>query len=194
MTHRVIRFRRAFIFLAALASAACATSQAPVSGGSAVQARQPQVAAPQPAGDFSERILAVHNRERLAVGAPPLQWDASLAASAAGYAAELARLGRLVHSPRQGRPGQGENLWSGTRGAYGPEQMVGNWIEEKRLLRPGIFPDVSTSGQWIDVSHYTQMIWRTTTQIGCALGQSNQRDFLVCRYSPRGNRDGQRVP
>ena len=35
------------------------------------------------ADSLAERLLAVHNRERALVGAPPLQWDASLAAHAA---------------------------------------------------------------------------------------------------------------
>jgi hypothetical protein len=39
---------------------------------------------------------------------------------------------------------------------------------EKRYFRPGIFPDVSTTGNWYDVSHYTTMIWPTTERVGCA--------------------------
>ena len=53
-----------------------------------------------------ERILALHNRERAAVGSPPLVWDPTLAASAASYGPTLASLGRLAHSPRETRPGQ----------------------------------------------------------------------------------------
>ncbi|HWH22955.1 MAG TPA: CAP domain-containing protein, partial [Allosphingosinicella sp.] len=106
----------------------------------------------------------------------------------------LGALGRMEHSPRAGRPGQSENLWMGTRGAYSPEAMVGDWASEKRWFRPGIFPNVSTTGNWLDVSHYTQMIWRTTTSVGCAIHSSRSYDFLICRYSPKGNQDGRRVP
>lgn len=81
--------------------------------------------APQNLDDFSARILALHNRERRAVGAPPLGWDPALAAAAASYGPQLARLGRLQHSPPESRPGQGENLWMGTRGAYSIEEMIG---------------------------------------------------------------------
>jgi len=145
--------------------------------------------------NLAARILASHNRERAAVGAPPLSWDPGLAASAASYAPTLASIGRLVHSPREIRPGQRENLamaWSGTTS---PEQLVGLWAEEKRLFRPGVFPAVSRTGNWADIAHYTQMIWKGTTHVGCALHPAPSGwAYLVCRYSPPGNADGKPVP
>lgn len=143
---------------------------------------------------ISMRLLVAQNSERLRAGAPPLQWDPALAASAASYGPVLAALGRLQHSPTNSRPGQRENLWMGTRGAYSPEQMVSTWISEKSFFRPGIFPDVSTTGNWLDVSHYTTLIWPTTTRVGCAIHRTPDWEFLICRYSPPGNIDGRPVP
>ncbi|MFL6844809.1 MAG: CAP domain-containing protein [Allosphingosinicella sp.] len=151
-------------------------------------------AAPQDLSRLEARMLALHNRERAATGAPPLAWDASLAAAAAAYGPSLERLGKLEHSPPATRIGQGENLWMGTRGAYSLEEMVGGWAGEKSLFRPGIFPRVSASGNWSDVAHYTQMIWKDSTRIGCALHRSRDWDFLICRYSPPGNVVRQGVP
>ena len=142
----------------------------------------------------AERLLAAHNVVRSAAGVPPLRWDAQLAAGAQAHAAQIARTGDLVHSARQSRPGQGENLWMGTGGRYTAEQMVQNWANERRLFRPGTFPNVSTTGDWADVAHYTQVIWRSTVSVGCAIQRSGHWDALVCRYSPAGNRDGQTVP
>ena len=144
--------------------------------------------------NVSTRLLAAHNRERATMGVPPLRWNPELAAAAASYGPPLARMADLEHSPRASRPGQRENLWRGPRGIYSPEQMVGNWIEEKAWFRPGAFPNVSSTGNWLDVSHYTQMIWRTTTDVGCAVHQTARWDYLICRYSPPGNIDGRRVP
>lgn len=132
------------------------------------------ITAPAPAqapelGPISARLLASHNRERALVEVPPLQWDPALAVAAASYGPALAVAGRLQRSPRQTRPGQRENLWMGTRGAFSPEQMIDSWAEEKRMFRPGIFPAVSTTGNWLEVAHYTTMIWRTTTRVGCAI-------------------------
>src|SRR4051812_6810735 len=70
--------------------------------------RSPQFAGAT--GELAARLLAAHNRERAAVGHPALQWDPDLAASAASYGPVLASLHHLVHSPRDTRPGQRENL------------------------------------------------------------------------------------
>ncbi|HEU5285315.1 MAG TPA: CAP domain-containing protein [Sphingomicrobium sp.] len=144
--------------------------------------------------DTAERLLAAHNVERVRVRVAPLQWDPQLAASAAAYGPMLASIGRLQHSPRAIRPGQRENLWMGTRGSFSPEQMVGTWVDERRHFRPGIFPDVSRTGNWADVSHYTQLIWKGTTRVGCAIHSTPRWDFLICRYSPPGNVDGWWLP
>ena len=144
--------------------------------------------------DVSGRLLAIHNLERARVHAPPLQWDPYLAASAAAYGRVLARMGRLEHSPRASRPGQRENLWMGPRGIYSPEQMVGGWIAERALFRPGMFPHVSRTGNWSDVAHYTQMIWKGTTRVGCAIQPAGRTEYLICRYSPPGNVDGKYLP
>ena len=174
---------RMFASVFALACGAATVADAQVQ-------RQVQVTALTPT---AARLLAAHNRERIAVGVSPLRWDPALEASATAYASTLAATGRLVHSPKAGRPGQSENLWVGPRGRYSPEQMVSRWGAERAYFRPGIFPHVSTTGRWLDVAHYTQLIWRTTTAVGCGIRSSGQLDYLVCRYSPKGNQDGRPV-
>src|SRR5579884_2935884 len=103
-------------------------------------------------GELAARILAAHNRERVLVGAPPLQWDATLAAHAASYGPTLAVLRRLVHSPRAGRPGERENLVMAWHGTLSPEGMIDLWVREKYKLEPGSirFPAVSRTGEWED--------------------------------------------
>ena len=147
-----------------------------------------------PRNDMALRILALHNAARSEVGAPPMQWDASLAASALTYGPALASIGRLVHSPRETRPGQRENLAKAWTDTTSPEQLVGLWTEEKRLFYPGAFPNVARSGKWSDVAHYTQMIWKGTTHVGCATYDAGGWTYLICRYSPPGNIDGKPVP
>lgn len=180
--------------LVALTIAGCAAERPAWADGAEVRTIRPRDAGPQDLSNISARVLEAHNRERAAVGTPPLTWDATLASAAAAYAPQLAQLPRLAHSPRQTRPGQGENLWRGSSGAFSVDEIVATWTAERRLFRPGTFPDVSESGEWSDVSHYTQMIWRSTTRIGCAFHRSARWDYLVCRYSPPGNVTGQRVP
>ena len=147
---------------------------------------------PGAAGELALRLLAAHNRERAAVGHPPLAWDPDLAASAASYGPTLASLRHLIHSPRETRPGQRENLAMAWHGTLLPEQLVDMWSREKRMLQPGLFPAVSNTGRWEDVAHYTQMVWPTTTRVGCAIFSADW-DYLICRYSPPGNIDGKPV-
>lgn len=180
------------IFVALLALSGCSSRPA-WADGALVTEERPRAVVDEALRDVPARLLALHNRERQAVGVPPLRWDPALAAAAASYGPHLAARGRLQHSPQQTRPGQGENLWMGTRAAYSLEDMVGGWAAERRLFRNAPFPDVSRSGNWSDVGHYTQMVWRGTTRVGCAVHRSAQWDFLICRYSPPGNVVGQRV-
>ena len=81
----------------------------------------------------------------------------------------------------------------GQTGYYTPEEMVWAWTAEKRMFQPGMFPAVSRTGNWADVAHYTQMIWKGTTRVGCAIHSTARWDYLICRYSPPGNVDGRAV-
>src|SRR5215213_9289502 len=81
-------------------------------------------AAPNFAAEFPGRVLAAHNRERAAMGVPPLVWDNDLGTGAAAWAQQLALTNRFEHSDRKARRGIGENLWTGTHGAYSVEAMV----------------------------------------------------------------------
>lgn len=150
-------------------------------------------AQPLVASQFPSRIIAAHNAARAEVGAPAVVWDNDLGTAAAAYAQQMALTGRFEHSDRKARRGIGENLWMGTHGAYSIEAMVGSWISEKRAFVPGIFPNNSRTGNWIDVGHYTQMIWPATQRVGCALAATGRTDYLVCRYAPAGNIDGKWV-
>lgn len=139
------------------------------------------------AAQFPARVLAVHNAARSAVGLPPLQWDNALGTQAARYAFQLAISNRFEHSSAKARDSSGENLWMGTRGAFGVHTMVADWVSERNYFRPGVFPVVSRTGNWRDVGHYTQIVWPTTQKVGCALATNAKADYLVCHYWPAGN-------
>jgi len=140
--------------------------------------------------DFATRILSAHNAERSVLTISPLTWSDALAADAAVCAKHLADTGAWAHADAKTRKGEGENLWEGTAGGYSLEEMVGAWTSEKRYFHYGPFPyDGRSDGQ--PVGHYTQMIWRQTTEVGCALVTGGGKDILVCRYSPMGNMVGE---
>ena len=158
-------------------------------GGHAVSDRaRPAAADHVHAADHrAARMLASHNEERARLRLPPLKWNRHLEREAAEWATQLGHLGRLQHASRAVRNGTGENLWMGTAGYWDVETMVGMFIEERRHYRHGNFPDISHTGNWSDVGHYTQVIWRDTKEVGCALVTTRGNDVLVCRYWPAGN-------
>ncbi len=143
-------------------------------------------------GGFEDRLLAAQNRERAALGVEPMNWNAALAQSAQRWADRLAATGALAHAPVDMRRPEGENLWAGTKGHYALEAMVDAWAREKRDFKQGTFPDNSITGRFEDVGHYTQLMWRDTRQVGCAVARSEREDVLVCRYSQAGNWIGEK--
>lgn len=139
-----------------------------------------------------QRLLIAHNRERQDLGLEPLAWNPALAESAQRWADYLASTGRFEHAPENHRNPEGENIWAGTKGYFGPEAMIDAWTREKKFFRPGVFPDNSTTGRVEDVGHYTQLVWRATSQVGCAEATGTREDILVCRYAEAGNWRGER--
>jgi cysteine-rich secretory family protein len=141
------------------------------------------------ATDFINTILAIHNRERALVGVPPLVWSESLAAGAQTWADHLVAISTNVHSTTQG---YGENIAWRSHGVDALPLLVESWVAEKNGYNVAPF-------QWdrdVTHAHYTAMVWRTTTEIGCGIangshGTSTNIDYLVCRYTPGGNVNGQ---
>ncbi|PCG14013.1 MAG: serine protease [Sphingomonas sp.] len=182
---------RLFAFLLPMIAAACTGDAGPP------RVVEPRPDAPAPARGESvlrRAMLAGHNASRAAVGVAPLVWDDALERSAAAYAKELARTGRFAHAEQPQGPGrEGENLFTGTRGAYGYDEMVALWVAEKSDFVNRPVPESSRSGNWGGVAHYVQIVWRGSGRVGCAVASSRSDDYLVCRYSPAGNVMGERA-
>ena len=135
-------------------------------------------AAPQESNntDFVNTILAIHNRERTAVGVPPLVWSDSLAAGAKDWAEHLAQINQMIHSTDMS---YGENLAGRTHGGDTTAPMVESWVAEKKNWHGGSL----TEENFNQVGHYTQMVWRNAKQVGCGQATGSVNDYLVCRYS-----------
>ncbi|HEU4957519.1 MAG TPA: CAP domain-containing protein [Sphingomicrobium sp.] len=136
-------------------------------------------------------VLSAHNQARRQFGVAPLAWSEPLATEALRHAQYMASTGFYGHDRTPGRRKRmGENIWRGQRGLFSYDVMVGAMLGEQRNFRPGPYPNNSRTGNWSDVSHFTQIVWPTTTEIGCALASSGSTDYFVCRYAPAGNKDG----
>ena len=149
---------------------------------------------PRGAALLKQAMLQGHAAARAAVGMPPLEWDDALALDAARYAATLVAPGRFRHAAQPlGVGREGETLFMGSRGAYSYREMVDLWVAEKKDFVDAETPNFSRTGHGEDVAHYTQIIWRATTHVGCAMASNARDDYLVCRYLPPGNIIGERV-
>lgn len=128
-------------------------------------------------------LLAPQNAVRARVGEPPMHWSNRLAGVARQWADHLVATGQFVH-----RVGDryGENLYEITGGIASPRQVVAAWADEARDY------DRRTNTCSGMCGHYTQIVWRATRAVGCAVASGGGRQVWVCEYNPPGNWVGYR--
>ncbi|WP_308461502.1 CAP domain-containing protein [Sphingomonas citricola] len=175
--------------LLALSLGACSAGSGAPAAERVVEPMTRSAPAARGAGLLRQVMISRHNAARAALGVAPLQWDDALVADARRYAEQMALSGRFAHAEQHG---EGENLFTGTRGAYSYAEMVDLWLAERRDFVNAATPGFSRTGRAGDVAHYTQIVWRRTRGVGCAIASNARDDFLVCRYSPPGNVVGER--
>ncbi len=129
-------------------------------------------------------IINRHNYYRsTVVGAniPNLVWSSTLASSAQSWANYLGNNNLFHHST-----GHSENLAAGYSSWT---SAIDGWGSEKSYFIYAPFGNsASNTGNWQDVGHYTQIIWKTTTQCGCGSApHPTYGTVYVCHYAPAGN-------
>ncbi|XP_028925773.1 cysteine-rich secretory protein LCCL domain-containing 1 [Ornithorhynchus anatinus] len=149
-----------------------------------------------------QSILDLHNTLRGQVYPPAanmeyMTWDPELERSAESWAEAC----RWEHGPANLLPSIGQNLGAHW-GRYRPLTFhVQSWYDEVRHFT---YPDPSEcdpdcpfrcSGPVC--THYTQLVWATSSRIGCAVNLCHDMNvwgqiwpkavYLVCNYSPKGN-------
>jgi pathogenesis-related protein 1 len=138
-------------------------------------------------------ITALHNDARAAVKPaasptiPPLTWSGTVSAAAQSWADSC----EFSHDTG----GYGQNIYARTADST-PTQVVGAWVAE--AANYDYATNTCASG---DVcGHYTQVVWRDSTELGCGLQSCTANSpfgggswqIWVCNYSPPGNFEGQK--
>jgi hypothetical protein len=130
---------------------------------------------------------------------PPVSWDAMLADAAYNYLSlcQVADGGNLVdhnedrtedYAALGGMDYVGENIYASTGSSVEPSDAVDSWMMEQSEY------DYSQNG-FDDAGHYTQVVWRNSVRIGCAIVNCPNARFsntVLCNYAPGGNISGQK--
>ena len=63
------------------------------------------------------------------------------------------------------------------------QKAVESWYNEVKMY------DYNNPGFSGDTGHFTQLVWKGTTQLGCASSQASESGnwYVVCNYNPAGN-------
>ncbi len=189
------------LLLSAALAALVACDGASTGGSGDPGAQQP----PPGAGSaLANAILSAHNAARAsATPAPspplsPLSWSAAAASAAQAWADGCA----WGHDPTLGTLGMGQNIYavgsSSPSVAATPEQVVGSWVSEAADYDHAS----GTCAAGKVCGHYTAVVWRSTTQVGCGhrvchtsspFGAAYPHwDLWVCNYVPPGNWVGEK--
>ncbi|MBF0154278.1 MAG: SCP-like extracellular [Magnetococcales bacterium] len=147
--------------------------------------------------EMAEAMVVIHNQHRGRVGVDSLSWSPQLADYAREWAKTLAAQGCSMRHRTEHL--HGENLywhsairWSDGRreiASVTPQKVVDSWADERRDY--DYDQDRCTPGRMC--GHYTQVVWHTTREVGCAMQLCpDQGQIWVCNYDPHGNIVGER--
>jgi uncharacterized protein YkwD len=125
----------------------------------------------------AQEMLALHNAKRRVHCAPDLTWSSELAAAAQAWADRC----EFAHAPRSVNPNHGENLARGPGNLGQAADLFGGWYDEVRQYNFG------APGYQKGTGHFTQIVWRGTREVGCAVASCDGKKYWVCRYLPQGN-------
>ncbi len=144
---------------------------------------QMRISSDRPGGlsPLAREMLRFHNAVRAEVRLPPLQWSSELAASSQRWADTLVARNRSAHNPNSR---YGENIFVTGLGSTA-SMAVKEWASESRDY------DYRTNTCSTDCGHYTQIVWRDTAKVGCAVARGARREVWVCSYDPPGNYQNQ---
>ncbi|CAM0878739.1 unnamed protein product [Alopecurus aequalis] len=135
------------------------------------------------AQDGADDVLYAHNVVRASVGVGPVSWDTNLQAYALSYALQRSADCQLILSPEV-RP-YGENLFVGAGTSWTGVDAVKYWASGVQYYDHATNTCSVPPGQVCD--QYKQLVWRSTTHIGCARVDCAGAigTFIICSYSPR---------
>ena len=127
-----------------------------------------------------QEFIKAHNKWRTDVGSPSIKWNNVLEDYAGNWATSMGKKGcKMKHRPNNK---YGENLYWSSGLPLSPKFVVDDWGSGIKDYKGEVFGE--SKGV---VGHYTQVVWRTTTEVGCAVYKCSNELLVVCNYNPSGN-------
>eukprot|EP00890_Picochlorum_soloecismus_P005141 jgi/Picsp_1/5628/NSC_02987-R1_pr-1 protein len=124
----------------------------------------------------AQKALDKHNAVRAAYGANPMVWSQELAE----YAQNV-----VDTCPSEPTPGMyGENMAIGT--ALTCEKAVNLWASEASK-----YPVDGVPGYSVQTGAFTQVVWKDSVEVGCAVKDCPTGTIVACSYKSPGNIIGQ---
>jgi pathogenesis-related protein 1 len=137
----------------------------------------------------AQAVLNLHNKVRADLGIPPLTWSPTVAAFAQLWADSLANFNDCNIKHHSNEFGYGENIFGGSSAElFKGIDAAKAWLEEKGKYTYSKLGE----GNWFETGHYTQMIWKTTTEVGLGMATCPSGGVVVVgNYNPSGNMSGE---
>ncbi|MCP4702865.1 MAG: hypothetical protein GY862_39295 [Gammaproteobacteria bacterium] len=161
------------------------------------QAAIQDTSVPAPASDTPRNepapftgIVAMHNGWRQKIGVPNLKWSKELAKYAQAWADQLkSKNCQMKHRSGASRSrAYGENLAWGSGFMLTAERAVNMWAGE--IANYNYANNTCKPGKVC--GHYTQVVWKSTSQVGCGMASCGSSSIWVCNYNPPGNYIGRK--
>lgn len=132
--------------------------------------------------NFKQELLQAQNAYRAKHQAPAMQYSSKAASPAQKWANHLASIGKLEHGNHSG---MGQNLAYKSGAEFSAQGVADIWYNEVQNY------NYSNPGFAMDTGHFTQLVWKGTTQVGIGRAVRGNTTFVVANYLPPGNVAGQ---
>ncbi|XP_063690846.1 venom allergen 5-like isoform X1 [Bolinopsis microptera] len=135
--------------------------------------------------EFERECLKEHNKKRADHHVNSLMWSEECAQHARNWVKKLLQQDALIHDTQSGMgencgyfnsssaPSKSDTTWA--------VNVCNMWYNEIEKYDFGVNEYQQRTG------HFTQMIWKSTEKMGCAIAKRGTRVYVVANYYPPGN-------
>ncbi|KAK7140887.1 hypothetical protein R3I93_015127 [Phoxinus phoxinus] len=129
---------------------------------------------------FRKEFLETHNQYRALHQAPALVFSEDLCKAAQLWADHMLSKNTLAHSDTD----DGENVFyssSSVQNTPTGKEAVDSWYSEIKDY------NFEKTGHQPKTGHFTQVVWKSSTELGVGLATDGNTVFVVGQYKPAGN-------